>query len=769
MSPVMEDSLQHHETVGRRLQEGKQQDAEVRDEGEQSTSDAGVSCPLADRNDDVPRIVRIATWAQVAPDIQSLINAYHDKISDDPNGMQRPQIQLKVFPSIRDLGVELLLDIRFQTQHYDGMVVPPIFMGDLFAEQGLLELDDLVRLPDTSADGEGDRPHDDSSETENTQQFDSWKDILPIYRNILATFGGDKIQATPISGSDENNNEAGDNSEDMLLPEQLSDRIRLLPMLGGNQLTLWYRKDWLEQYNLQPPRTWSDYVRVAATLHGEQLGPGGLPIVGSCLGRYSLEACRQETDRHRNASCQSLSMSYLGMMISSVTQSGGSSTGWLFESQEQQLSSNANKPKSRTILKPLLRTTFETVLSLMEQQIRFGASQELRHDASINGEMFRNGTCALTISTETPFGMMSDFNRGGVGVAAIPGSHQFLKDRDAALVDTVDESVLLDNCTPAECPFGLDDDEFGIINQVPFGSVTDLAMGGVSSLVSPQRQNEVKDFFEHVLSNSPLQSGEMPAKDPLQPLRFSDLLKFPLTASSLGESSASEGNGGSVMSTYSKLIRSSTASRQSLNSAIPLRIPEAFDLWSELDNRVYEYLLSEDYSLDGREQVRRDVERQWTAIMEAHDGLFGAVPLNTFYQKSLGVYDPPPPEDLYIGEILRFAGWGMGAVCLLTSLFMAVWVKYYINERPVVGSQPMYLWTICLGTFIMGCSIFPFGFEDSVVPIGYADSGCMAAVWFYAIGLSLTFAALHSKTARINRVSTIFSSSLIEKKRITHF
>ena len=764
------DNEQRHRIhrVERALQEeslGATADLEGKktDSVEGLSSPSGVSCPPKDGDDesstgdDIPQLIRIATWAQVAPSLQSLVDAYHNQLQDGSDSKKRPRIQLQVFPSIRDLGVELMLDIRFQTQHYDGMVVPSIFMGDLFSEQGLLELDDLVNFPELADEGEAPpngRQEADLSGVEKSREFEAWLDILPFYRNNLASFGGDRIRLDSSSSNEGNDNDRSSSDAGKLLPLEVSDRIRLLPILGGNQLNLWYRKDWLKQYNLEPPRTWSDYVRVAAELHEEKLGPGGTSIAGSCLGRYSLEACRQETDRRQHAQCNSLSMSYVGMMISSMTQADGTSTGWLFQSHEEQVSSNANKPKTRTVLKSLLQPTLETVLSLMEQQIRFGAPDELNSDASLNREMFRNGTCALTISTLAPNEMLSDVNKDGVGVMTIPGSHQILKNRVAATADDGGENVL-DNCTAESCPFGTADDEFGIINQVPFGSVTDLAMGGVSSLVSPHRQNEVKDFFQFLLAISASQAEGAPigGSYPWQPLRLSELVELRLTASSSNEVATNEGEGSTIHSTYNKLIRSSTASQPSLNAAIPLRIPKAFDLLTELDNRVFDYLSSGNYTLAGRQRVRQDVERQWSAVMEAHEGLFGAVPLNTFYQKSLGVYVPAPPEDLYIGDILRYAGWGMGAVCLLTSLFMAFWVKYYVNERPVVGSQPMYLWTICLGTFIMGCSIFPFGFEDNVVPLIYADAGCMAAVWFYAIGLSLTFAALHSKTARINRVS----------------
>jgi hypothetical protein len=726
---------------------------------------AAVSCSAdgTDASKEPITTVRIATWAQVAPSLQAYVDAYHASISSSSassssSSSTSPRVQLQVFPSIRDLRAELLVDLQFRSQLYDGFVVPPFFMGDLFAEQGLLKLDDFVLGLNTEdnddAAAAATSVHDGEQISSSTAVVEAWKDILPAYRNTLATFGGQVVEL-----SKEENKEKDPNEDSDIGP--LVNRVRMIPLLGGNQLTMWYRKDWLERYDLQPPRTWADYVRVAGVLHNETLGPNSESIVGSCLGRQSLETCRRAMNVGADSSgttagwCRSLSMSYLGMMMASMTQINNSSTGWAFYEQTQKDVGGdaATFRHASTTLKPLLQTVLETTLYLMEQQLRYGDSQEMARDTSLNVEMFRNGTCALTISAQPPQGLVSSLNQGKVGVAPLPGTYQVLKDRSLVASSRGDAVASFEDCTTQTCPYGVKDEEYGIINRVPFGGITDAAMGGISSQVRPHSQHAVKDFFQFVLTHPSILVGVQ--QEEYQPLRFSQLADFSVSSAKDTTSDALDDtrNDEILMSEYSALILSLTKGEASENAAIPLRTPKAFEMWSELDNRVHEYLSSNNFTEANRRQVRIDVEKHWNTIVDIHDSFPGAVPISTFYEKSLGTYKLTKPKDAYIGETLRYIGWACGAVCLLSSMGSALWVKYHIKERVVIASQPMFLWTICAGTFIMGLSIFPFGIEDDITSWGFASASCMGAVWFYGIGFCFLFAALYSKMGRINTVS----------------
>lgn len=83
------------------------------------------------------------------------------------------------------------------------------------------------------------------------------------------------------------------------------------------------------------------------------------------------------------------------------------------------------------------------------------------------------------------------------------------------------------------------------------------------------------------------------------------------------------------------------------------------------------------------------------------------------------------------------------------------------RKTPIVrSSQPIFLVILCAGTFIMGCSIIPVTFQEPISQ-SLLDAACMSDIYPLSVGLSTTplsvglsttFAALFSKTWRINIV-----------------
>jgi hypothetical protein len=113
---------------------------------------------------------------------------------------------------------------------------------------------------------------------------------------------------------------------------------------------------------------------------------------------------------------------------------------------------------------------------------------------------------------------------------------------------------------------------------------------------------------------------------------------------------------------------------------------------------------------------------------------------------------PLPEEDLnLVSEGVRSVCWALSGAVLLFSLYCTVWTIMR-RETPIVrASQPIFLVILCAGTFIMSCSIIPTTFQEPL-PERLLDVACMLDIYLFSLGFSTTFAALFSKTWRINIV-----------------
>jgi hypothetical protein len=507
----------------------------------------------------------------MAPTLQLYADLYRQQHPDEPS------IRITSVPSLQDLNTEVNFEFQKVSGLYDCFVVPSMLVGDMYQKKGGAG---VATFPKEFTD-----------------------DLLPYYKYQVAQYDG---------------------------------AFRSLPILAGSQLLLLFRKDYLDAKNLPTPKTWSDYVRIASLLHNEPLGNDNEPIYGSCLGRLSQEACRKRDDLNGGtSSCQSHSMAYLGMMLSSMTQVDGNSTGWMIGGNET----------SPTVVEPLFQPTLEMILVSMERQIKYGAPNELTTDASLNFQLFREGRCALTITADHNPEWLKQRQ---VGFVRLPGSNQYLSRRDNKMVD----------CSEESCPFARAYDDWGRINFVPFAA-TDAPVGVVSAQVSQSRQDLAKNFFRFAMSSVGLISTEF--RD--QPLTYSQL-----------ENSTIPG--------YSSVMELLTTNS---NAATPFRIPNAFGLLSDLDNRVYDYLVDGDYSPAKRRQVARSARRSWQTMIQMYDARGLGLPTSTFHSKSLGSYIPKTASEMYIGRIARGIGWGLGGLSCFTSLWLALWVLKNRNERVVRG------------------------------------------------------------------------------------
>jgi hypothetical protein len=118
----------------------------------------------------------------------------------------------------------------------------------------------------------------------------------------------------------------------------------------------------------------------------------------------------------------------------------------------------------------------------------------------------------------------------------------------------------------------------------------------------------------------------------------------------------------------------------------------------------------------------------------------------------------PPLGQLLPNEDLNLASNGVRSICwaasgtvLLFSFYCTLWTIMRRKTPVVRSSQPIFLVILCAGTFIMGCSIIPVTLQEPISQ-SFLDAACMLDIYLLSVGFSTTFAALFSKTWRINIV-----------------
>jgi hypothetical protein len=124
-----------------------------------------------------------------------------------------------------------------------------------------------------------------------------------------------------------------------------------------------------------------------------------------------------------------------------------------------------------------------------------------------------------------------------------------------------------------------------------------------------------------------------------------------------------------------------------------------------------------------------------------------------------------PPPDLppvnggkgvdyhYVGD-LAIMGYVLLAIIAIISISFAGWTFYKRNTRVVKASQPPFLAMICGGVLILAPAIFTLSVDDEHFSTRGASIACLATPWLLSLGFTVSFAALFSKTWRINKILT---------------
>lgn len=215
--------------------------------------------------------------------------------------------------------------------------------------------------------------------------------------------------------------------------------------------------------------------------------------------------------------------------------------------------------------------------------------------------------------------------------------------------------------------------------------------------------------------------------------------------------------------TYSELERSDVPKYEETmksltsnpNAAIPFRVPNAYNLLSDLDDRIYNYLVDGIYSNDRREQSMEAAEKSWHVMISMYDSrdLNKRQPATAMFNElSLGISVTAPSTDFYIGWGARRIMWILASLSCLLSVCFALWVFTYQDERVIRASQPVFLYLICAGTFVMALSVFTLGIEDDIASEKLTSITCMASYYLFSLGFTAVISVLFSKMWMLGQV-----------------
>jgi len=115
----------------------------------------------------------------------------------------------------------------------------------------------------------------------------------------------------------------------------------------------------------------------------------------------------------------------------------------------------------------------------------------------------------------------------------------------------------------------------------------------------------------------------------------------------------------------------------------------------------------------------------------------------------------PEEDKTYINSSLAIFGYVLFSIQCLLSIICGLWTAYYRKRKVVKASQPLFLGLVCLGVFVMNCSILPIGVQGNYrddPSIAKVDAACMALPWLFSIGFAIIFSALFAKIWRIRLV-----------------
>ncbi|CAB9517852.1 Receptor-type guanylate cyclase gcy [Seminavis robusta] len=548
---------------------------------------------------------------------------------EEEDGVFRPQTVQMLSPGGPDAYLDFIAN-RFRSRaalfkERTGHTVETVGLGDELAEltQEILAdvdakvYDGYVFLPFLAGSVLEKGGLADLTEFVRTNQDVRWPDIFPFNREVQAVF---------------------------------DHTVRLLPC-DGDVHSLYYRKDLFDDYNIAVPRTWDEYTEAAKFFHGMEVPSANasatnetVTLTGSCVGR--------------KPSC--LDFGFFNVLVHSTqSQAGGTRKGSLLDPRTFQ---------------PLLGEALAETLRHLENQIRYGAPDELTYEqcSGLNIERMNTmGNCAMTYHWGDVFArhlLPDSVVEGKLGIATTPGSTKVLDRTTGQMVD----------CTEELCPYGTTYSDIGRVNYAPYAAAGGWSVG-VSAGTTPARQKAMADFFgmvcgEEVSLEDVIPNSTGPTFTGTDPYRRSH---FDI------DTWVARGYPEDTTRLYKDTI---TTSLSSENTVLDIRFPDADKFLKVMHDKIFLHLnesRTEDKTFDDRIQVARDIEAEWAKLETQYNQRDTTVfPLKTIYQQSLSVYVPPAlsSDKMNSGAI---AGIAVGAAlfaALVTGVFL-LWTLWRERKK----------------------------------------------------------------------------------------
>ena len=295
-----------------------------------------------------------------------------------------------------DLYQKILTDLATGTNAFDGFVFAPQWMVDYIVPGYLEDLTDRVA-------------NDPAIE---------WEDIAPFFRDFSATYEG---------------------------------RIYTIPLDGDFHMG-YYRTDLIDT----PPKTWDEYLALAAQFHGQDLNGDGDPDYGSCISKK------------RGAQAYW----FITSIASAFIQSQGTSQGAFFDTET---------------MKPLYNNeAFAKALEIYNETTKYGPPDELNLDVGDTRSLFTSGRCALSLDW------------GDIGTLAIDPATSVVQDKTGAFILPGATEVLdratgkLVPCDETTCPYAVDG-----VNHAPFAAYGGWS-GGINAAADPIVKDATYAFFSYM-------------------------------------------------------------------------------------------------------------------------------------------------------------------------------------------------------------------------------------------------------------------------------
>jgi ABC-type branched-subunit amino acid transport system substrate-binding protein len=180
---------------------------------------------------------------------------------------------------------------------------------------------------------------------------------------------------------------------------------------------------------------------------------------------------------------------------------------------------------------------------------------------------------------------------------------------------------------------------------------------------------------------------------------------------------------------------------------------------SSLDNLV----IDEAASTDGKVRFKRRI-----VDLIRFDDVNHGESVNPFIYSDNSTNPPLPLPPLEVNfNLINNASRASGlALCALVILIALGWIAFtYIHREAkfIRGSQPPFLYMLCVGVIVMAASIIPMSLQEPM-PTSSLNVSCMSQLWLLSAGFTTAFSALFCKIWRLNKL--VRSSNRFKRIRV---